>query len=166
MIPVHIAIPVLEINVEEIKFNMKTKKVFLLLVFMISLASCALDSTVELGNGYIYFSEGASDNEITKQHQNSTREMVTITIPRAIIDYEYDNCFITALQVPIEKKERFIDEVNQLKNPKKHNYWLIDKKKDKLYGPLTKDAFIKKCIGSKVPDRLKDLNPNQKYPST
>ena len=79
------------------------KKIFLLL-FMINLVSCALDSTVKLGNEYIYFSEGGSDNEITKQYRNSKNEIVTIIIPRAIIDYEYNDSFITALQVPIEKR--------------------------------------------------------------
>ena len=143
---------------------MKMRKIFLLL-FTINLTSCASDSTVKLGNEYIYFSEGTSDNEITKQYRNSNNEVITIVIPRAIIDYEYNNSFITALQVPIEKKEKVIDENIQLKNPEKYNYWMIDKKKDKLYGPLTKKAFIKKCNELEIPDKLKNLNPNQKYPS-
>ena len=36
-----------------------------------------------------------------------------------------------------------------------HNYWIIDKKTVKIYGPLTKEAFDKSCDSLNIKLTLK-----------
>jgi len=70
----------------------------------------------------------------------------------------FDNKFILVDQKPFELicHTTDYDECKKaLKESQIHQYWIIDKTKDYVYGPLTKDQFLNKKKDLQVPLTLK-----------
>jgi hypothetical protein len=119
-----------------------------------------------MGEGYIY-----SNREIGKQLEGGGFGYIPFKplIPRQVLNFTCDNDYIIAYQIPsrewfdfetgnaITKEKK--DSLEQLYNKMydiHYCYWIIDKKKDQLYGPLDKKEFEKRC--KKMGVKLK-LNP-------
>ena len=45
-----------------------------------------------------------------------------------------------------------------------HNYWIVDKKTVKIYGPLTKEAFDKSCDSLNIKLTLKRIFVSRQHP--
>ena len=131
--------------------NSKIKFV-LAIISLICLWGCNLSDYVKkIGDNYEYYHEGFSYKVIT--HVNN--HVNDVEIPRSIIAYDYDDHFILAAQVDIIEKERLVEEDEEVINPKKINFWLIEIEGDKLHGPLTLDEYLYKRKELNIPSELK-----------
>lgn len=106
------------------------KRYFTLLLFMIF--SCS-DNT-NLGNNYYYLPEyeaidiGYPNGAIIYKSFNK-KVFKDVKISANVKKAKSDNNYIIALQIP--------------KNSSIRNYFIIDKRNDKIYGPLEKTGFFK-----------------------
>ena len=130
------------------------KKLLYLTYVLILLCSCH-DNYHELGSGYRYMN-GRIDKELDGGGLGWTP--IEPLIPEKVLNYNYDKAFIIAYQIPSREwfdfetenaltKEK-ADSIEQLYNIMydiHYCYWIIDKKKAQLYGPLDKKEFEKKC---------------------
>ena len=102
--------------------------------------SCIHGDYWDLGNGYSY-----SEKSICKQNEKGVDTLVLFP---EIIDYAYNERYIVAYQkfdpasldndTVWQRKE--IRYYQQMKKQKKV-YWVIDKVKDTIYGPLDKSRY-------------------------
>ena len=131
-----------------------SKKLLNLTYVLLLLCGCH-DSYHELGGRYIYMNDRI-DKELDGGGLGWTP--IEPLIPEKVLNYNYDNAFIIAYQIPSREwfdfetvnaitKEK-ADSIEQLYNKMydiHYCYWIIDKKKTQLYGPLDKKEFEKKC---------------------
>lgn len=92
-------------------------------------------ATEDLGNGYQFINEHPK-SIVDKQHYEK--------IPPRIIELGWDKRFIVAVQRP-DISCISSDELS--KYPQIHDrvfYWIIDKEKELVYGPLSSDEFDQK----------------------
>jgi hypothetical protein len=106
----------------------------------------------ELGNGYYHTLQG----DLVFIYNDKPK---TPSIPFFVLDYKYDKKFITAKQLEYDleenEKELWGNELyNLYLNKGKIQYWIIDKRIHKRYGPYEKIEFIKKCKELKVNNEL------------
>ena len=140
------------------------KNVLYLTYVLILLCGCH-DSYHELGGRYIYVN-GRIDKELDGGGLGWTP--IESVIPENVLSYNYDKTFIIAYQIPSRAwfdfetenaitKEK-ADSIEQLYNKMydiHYCYWIIDKKKDQLYGPLDKKEFEKSCKKMGIKLKLK-----------
>lgn len=117
----------------------KIKIIFIQIILScMLLMSCTSDITYRLGNGYVYHNEGGSLKRIF-----CTRAKCNIYIPPTILSYSYDNTFILAKQNPKFPRLAIEPDYSYNFDESKDSvfYWVINKKKCQLYGPLSKPEF-------------------------
>ncbi|WP_276131871.1 DUF3997 domain-containing protein [Polluticoccus soli] len=134
----------------------------LLIAFSILLVACNMsDSSKKLSGNYCYRWEGGGDKVILR-HSGSVRD----NIYGEVVDYEYNDDFIIAMQrpdfkthahylafeLPGDEIEKDIREAESTLRTEpyyiqifsnKLNYWIISHNHNKTFGPLTKSEFQK-----------------------
>jgi len=139
--------------------NMKKGIIYIgILTTIVVLTGCpgAIDAIAwkNLGHGYIYH-EPAGQPFIEKENSGKG-------IPGWIFAYDYNNEFIIALEKDIELSEKkreelivsgdFYDYVLQNGYSK---YWIIAHVNDSIYGPFSREEYLKKRKEIGVPQGLK-----------
>lgn len=130
----------------------------LICILILVLASCARDTSIDLGDGYRFDHDVLRyrDKTIFGPYHN------TFAVSPHVLDYDFDSVFIIALQKPreviwadtyipgmtLDKAEKIFRE-----SPIRH-YWIIDKKARIKFGPLSKDEFTIKRNELNVPEEL------------
>ena len=126
----------------------------LLLFFLALLISCK--SEQELGDNYYYlpiyealdvgFPDGAIIYTGTERYLFDD-----VLIPSHVVAVNHNDEFILAIRIPkdsIETDRYLISETNP------RQYYIIDKKYDKVYGPLGKDKYLNLRYKLVIPDEL------------
>ena len=130
----------------------------LICILILVLASCARDTSIDLGDGYRF------DHDVLRYRDNTIYGPYhnTLAVRPHVLDYDFDSTFIIALQKPrevieadtyvpginIDKREKIFKE-----SPIRH-YWIIDKKAKVKYGPLSEEEFRIKREELNVPEDL------------
>ena len=137
---------------------MKIKYLFFL-VFWVFVAGChgIINSFdfVKLSDKYIYMHRFCLISDSRKA-----------IIPPYVIEYEFNNDFIIALQMEYELDSNEIKKVELAKHPAYEEYkialkkgipkfWIIDIKTDSIYGPLNSDEYCNLRKELKIPTDLK-----------
>jgi len=88
-----------------------------------------------------------------------------VIITYVVISYDYDINYIIAIQkncdylkLSKENKEKLLENQDYYKfalKKGKSKYWIIDKKIDSVYGPMTKREYFKKRYELRIPKDLK-----------
>lgn len=147
-------------------------------VFILLLFSCrGLDKGFEdLGGGYTLVLQGSGYNSVHPSYLDSTG----VEISSTILDYRHDIDFITLVQQPdtqnhkwyiqhlISRNDTFNPELSHIRERMadsifnnseeyrrifayRYNYWIIDHKTKKTYGPLRSDEYLRICDSLRVP---------------
>lgn len=99
---------------------------------MLILSSCSMsDYTEDLGNGYLFVSESNTIQFITGPNDTTFTGLVPCTVK----SYASDDFHVIARQKDNPDCSR--GDLTSLAN----NYWIIDKKSEKVYGPLDSLSF-------------------------
>ncbi|RYF22817.1 MAG: DUF3997 domain-containing protein [Flavobacteriales bacterium] len=115
------------------------KKIYSASLVLMFLISCsASDYMDDLGDGYALVSESNANQYIT-----GPDDMGKGLIPCTVEQINTDSLFIIASQ---RENPDCSDEMLS----GKQGYWIIDKKKKKIYGPLDSAGFEKKKLELKV----------------
>lgn len=147
------------------------KKNILLLTFCIFHCFACNHSDVlnHLGNGYYYMSEGTMLKMIFLSHNEKEANHDKISIYPTVESFVADDDFIIARQVPNKEGVKWIFypftdiQVDSLiKNDlyfeevfaNKINYWIIEKKKHKVFGPYNELDFNKKKNDLNISEKM------------
>ncbi|MBE6247429.1 MAG: DUF3997 domain-containing protein [Bacteroidales bacterium] len=117
----------------------KIKNLFFLTIplWMIFIA-CTSDMTYRLGDGYVYHNEGGALKRIY-----CTKAKCDVYIPPTILSYSYNSTYILAKQklklpsLAIEPDYSY----NFANSKDSIFYWIINKRENHLYGPLSMREF-------------------------
>jgi hypothetical protein len=124
------------------------KVIFILIALIIQ--SCASDLKKNLGQGYFFRDEGGTIKDILCERSDGCE------IPSTITFYDYNAEFIIAEQRPnLPQDPLYNGTYVYKKGINQTYYWLIIKKLDKQFGPITESELIQLMIQYKVPDKLK-----------
>lgn len=112
---------------------------YIVLITVIFITACigGLDDKHELSGTYYFASESTDDNIIVSHGYFEGDPF----IPCSVVEYRYDEGYITAKQEP--KKECFWGKDNNRYGGEQYYYWIIDVKSNKIIGPLSFDEFSK-----------------------
>ena len=112
-------------------------KIIVLVLLLIGVNSCS-DYTKYLGDGYYYRYEGGDIKDISNEWPHRGQ------IPSTVVDYAYNRRFILASQVPKLPQDILYEKEYEYKEgPNAVYYWIIDKKKHIVYGPLVFYEYVK-----------------------
>lgn len=101
-------------------------------LMMLILSSCSMsDYTEDLGNGYLLVSESNTMQFIAGPNDTT----FTGVVPCTVESYASDDFHVIARQKDNPDCSR--GDLTSLAN----NYWIIDKKSEKVYGPLDSLSF-------------------------
>jgi len=133
------------------------KKIIINIALIMLLAtSCTQKYPLELGKGFKIDYDGNSYFYLLDKSN-------TVVIKPHIISFNVNSKFILVEQKPIEL---ILDSINKtphvtlkkrdyaFKKSKLRRFWIIDKINDSVYGPLTKDEYLKKRKELKIPKEL------------
>ncbi len=121
------------------------KYLMLLIGVTLYLSSCSSsDYTKDLGDGYLLVSESNANQFIT--HSENLNGQVTI--PCTVKSFLFNDSFIVATQ------ENNPDCSDQKKTKFPLSYWIVDKNKKEIIGPLDSLSYVKKCSELFVPASL------------
>jgi hypothetical protein len=113
---------------------------------MSSLFGCSMsDYTTDLGEGYIFVSESSTTQFI----YNEETTYGTASVPCSIEDFTYDDNFIIATQ-----KDNRECSLNKDLSKVKSTFWIIEKKKHTVYGPLDSTFYYRKRDSMSIPETL------------
>ncbi|MFZ4414769.1 MAG: hypothetical protein ACOYOV_16915 [Bacteroidales bacterium] len=130
------------------------KKIILFLIIIATLISCS--KLPDLGNRY-KLGFGSFNDLILMNYKN------TIIIDGLIVNYSFDSIFFIAKQKPRDfiLKDTYDDpSMNIIKRDKIFEastffqYWIINKTTDSIFGPMTKEKYLKKFEELKIPKEL------------
>jgi hypothetical protein len=141
---------------------LKNTKIYFLLL-LLTLASCDLsvlsalkDSpNYDLGDGYFIENYQEDNSVISKRSKED--ETSEIIIYGKIIDYRSNDSFIIVFRRDSIETNRYFQGIKEYEEQKGdvEQYWIIDKRKDKIYGPLNKKTFYNARKNLGVPEYLK-----------
>lgn len=113
------------------------------IIFLTFLIGCNFsDESVELPGGSTYVNEGKCNKLILVNIKNSKN------IESCVSEYKFDDSFITACQIDEKACENDSIEI------KNKLFFIIDVKKEVLYGPLSKNIFLEKLSALKADTKL------------
>ncbi len=105
-----------------------------------------------LGNGYVYHSEYYYITGNTKEEH----------IPPNVIKYKNSSQYVTAMQVPLRNIYQLhlpdeFDSLTYVLDMDTTYYWIIEKQKHIVYGPLLWEEYVSKCddLSIKLSQRVK-----------
>lgn len=103
----------------------------------------------ELGNGYQYVTESHAQKLIHKSVCEGRDSCVTVGVQPCVADYYNGARYILASQIPLPENLTLAEESQYVDSATTFRYWIVDKKTDKLYGPMGHGAFLtkKKSLG-------------------
>ena len=140
------------------------KKLFFLLISILFCKCAGIPSYHDLGKNYYYVFETTLERDIEK--------VGSIIIDDVVVNYAFDSTFILVDQKPIDKICLCNDTclmkiyknwrnmptlqmcLDAFEKSTFHQYWIINKKNDSVWGPFTKEKFIQKKIEKGVPNNL------------
>ena len=112
------------------------------IIFLTFLLGCNFsDESVELPGGNTYVNEGKCNKLILVNIKNSKN------IESCVSEYKFDDSFITACQIDENACEKNLNIKNKL-------FFIIDVKREVLYGPLSKNDFLEKLNELKADRKL------------
>jgi len=117
---------------------------------LVILQSCVVDQTKNLGSGYTFRDEGGSMKEIYHDFPNIGGQ-----VPATIVSFDYDKDFIIAKQQPKLPQNPLYERQFEYNNGENSfYYWLVNKKKHIVIGPLDSTSFFKIKKELKVSEKL------------
>jgi hypothetical protein len=122
---------------------MRTYRFFIIL-FVLFYACGALSDYVEKLPGNYYFIFESQYNQTITGHGS--------IIPTVVISYSYNDNYILAAQRTDLTKDSNVDGVN---NVDVVQFWIIDVKKETLYGPFKIAEYLEKRKILNIPGKLK-----------
>ena len=136
------------------------KNLISIIFFAAIFCSCENPSTKELGYGYFLTHNSMGDYAIAKPINGySTSETFSYTIYGAIVSFDFDSLYLIAAErprdsVPEIENLPYNDAQRLFKQSNFSQYYILNKKKDKLYGPYTWLTFNVKRKEFNVSDKL------------
>jgi hypothetical protein len=125
------------------------KKNFFFFCLILLLLSCTSDVIKDLGEGYFLREEGADVKDILCEKPNGKE------IPASVIAYDFDKDFIIAKQKPKLPQDPLYDKkYNYKRGGEEFYYWIINKKKHIVIGPMDKLEFQKEREKHRISESL------------
>jgi hypothetical protein len=123
------------------------KYIFIILVLSLLNCSCGnRDSIVDIDNGYQIFFEGATVSWISGNN---------LKISCNILSYVCKENFMLVAQEPDKNCFPHDPKIQAIKDVDIIQFWIIETKKHKLYGPFKLSDFLKKRKELGVPENMK-----------
>lgn len=136
--------------------------------------SCLGVHYISLGKNYIWM-----ENKVIGRIIEETDKFVCydLIIKPQVINFEYDDRYIVAYQIydaedtyyeppaDLEVRDSLLQQYEKIRQIR-HCYWIIDKKNDKIMGPMTKSDFDISCKKLKVKARMPQKNMCVFFPAT
>lgn len=121
-------------------------KYFLIFMVLFSFIGCSSDYHRDLGDGYMYRSEGSTLNDIL--HKDGE-------IPANVLCYSYNKEFILAIQKPISFQDPLYEKLHTYPNGDSTvYYWIVIKESCFIWGPLNRNEFDEIVQRFNVPKKL------------
>jgi hypothetical protein len=111
------------------------------------------DESVDLGGGYIYMSDGSVDY-IYHKAEYLSKSYYEKLIPCYVLDFNYDESFIIAVQVPSSSCYMGSERKDALESGYDYNLWIAVKETNQTIGPLSYNEYQSKRIDLNVPEEL------------
>ena len=145
------------------------KGLFIFIYFIFTSCSDIVSVYPDLGGGYSFIHEGKYGIEIVNSYNS-------VVVESSILNYRFDSTYIIASQRPwnsiYNKKYLNYKEANvAFENSTFIQYWIIDKSEQaefnserkmysNVYGPFSKEAYLKKIVEMGVPGDLNLVEEN------
>ncbi len=132
----------------------KLNKIYLFFLVIITLISCTETLDRDLGNSYFLTGYGIT-TEIYKKISDKEDKKVLLG---EIVEYTFNDNFILIYRVISEKvKNHFNDHSYSeiMRGGDTIQYWIIQKQKDNVIGPLRKEEYHLKRNELKIPNNIK-----------
>ena len=132
-----------------------------LLLILTSAFSCTLDKDRNLGNGYFLTGYGVNTVIYKKISKKEDKEILL----GEIVDYKFDNNFILIFRKVSDDIKEFLNDRSNfeiMRGGDTIQYWIIDKKRNIIIGPLHKDVYLLKCKELRISndDQLQTIERN------
>jgi len=118
---------------------------------------CTLDKERNLGDGYFITGYGASTEIYKKVSKKEDKEILL----GEIVDYSFNDNFILIYRKISEDVKEFLNDRSRyeiMRGGDTIQYWIIDKKKNIIIGPLHKDVYLLKCKELSIPNNIQIQN--------
>jgi hypothetical protein len=132
----------------------------LVLILIIAFLGCR-NSLNNLGNGYFLTHNSVNDLAIGKPIKGlPVEETYQFIIYGHIVDYAFDSTFIVVAEKPRDSVPgsltlTYKEFQRVFRQSNFRQYYVLNKKSDRLYGPFNKSAFLAKRKELNVPDSLR-----------
>jgi hypothetical protein len=120
------------------------------------LTGCDLSSEHNLGSGYYLLGSGSNTTVSKIDKKNSS--FYTDIILGEIVDYNFDKRYILIYRNASDKAKEYCNLQDSLwmqqQGKNALQYWIIEKDKEIVYGPLEKKEYLDKRQELKIPETL------------
>ena len=132
---------------------MKINIYYLIFAIAVFLCSCEHRYPIDLGLGFRIQSDISVSYIDALMYPDGT----SYAVVGHIVDHSFDKKYIIVAQKPWDDfiESHHYQQAKEFKKYKFRQYWIIDKYKQKTYGPFTKDQYLDKKKELGVPDTLK-----------
>jgi hypothetical protein len=142
----------LNLNLRKIMKN--TILFFLLFILLFTgICNCSLDYDRNLGDGYFINGYGVT-TVIYKKINNKEDDEILLG---EIVEYKFNSNFILIYRVVTKEVKKFnndhyLSEI--MRGGDSIQYWIINKKKNIIIGPLRKNEYLLKCKNLNIPNNI------------
>ncbi len=132
---------------------MKRLNRFYLLLLITAIVSCTENPERNLGSGYVLTGFGITTEIYKKVSDKEDKEVLL----GEIVDYSFnDNFILVHREVSQKVKEHFNDHAYSeiMRGGDATQYWIIQKQKDSVIGPLHKNEYLLKRSELDIPNSV------------
>lgn len=141
-------------------YNMNSKRIllfFFIVINSISFPGCVTESEHNLGEGYYLL--GNDGNTVISKRVKSKDGIYEDLILGKISDYDFDENFIILLRDASDRYNVYFENQSLLwskqKGTSRIQYWIIEKAKNQILGPLQKGEYLRYREKLNIPIDLK-----------
>ena len=138
------------------------KRLIVIQIFIVAIGftGCSFDSSEhDLGSGYHLLGNEGHLN-VCKELKNKTEKYEDVILGK-VVDYDFDGKFILIFRDASERVQSYFNSVvkddslwNKQQGKANLQYWIIEKDKDIIFGPLEKAEYFIKRKELKVSENL------------
>ena len=129
---------------------------FINLIFLVLFSGCVMESEHNLGDGYYLL--GNEGNTVISKRIKGREDVYEDIILGKISDYDLNEDFIILLRDASDKYNMYFESQSSLWSKQKGKghiqYWIIEKVKNVIVGPLQKSEYVRYREKLNIPDDL------------
>lgn len=131
-------------------------KKYNIIFFLVLLLSCQQNLEVNLGDNYFYSQQSENNNYIILK-DSINKGVSDFVIMFLIMDYSYDDNFILVLRNNIygDNMKQGDSNIWIKQSGDTYQFWIVEKKKQKTFGPLNINEYMRFRDSLKISKKLK-----------